>query len=258
MYIIYQEYELKSVPYKRKLFDLYVFQKSPYSMLLWRYSKICNSTQIQIGQFIHLTSLFYRQWTKCIVLYANAVVQPSVQHYSCFMAWKSKVHTWCRNCHFCINAPMWREKRWLQGIFDPPSYIILFQTIHYSPVHLVESVGYCGLCTWGSVLHESVMPMSCIANLLLRARFVMMPAPSIKLWAIAGYRLLHSHAQVIISYWLAKVNSQEYNRRRIKFIIFYLNVYCILQQSGIPLKSRDIDRLIEMLDKDGDGEIDYR
>ena len=66
--IINQEYELKRVPYKRKLIDLYVFQKSPYSMLLfWRYSKICNSTPIQIGQFIHLTSLFYRQWTKCIV-----------------------------------------------------------------------------------------------------------------------------------------------------------------------------------------------
>ena len=54
-------------------------------------------------------------------LYANAVVQPSVQHYSCYMAWKTKVHTWCRDCHLCINAPMWREKRWLQGIFDPPS-----------------------------------------------------------------------------------------------------------------------------------------
>ena len=56
-------------------------------------------------------------------LYANAVVQPSVQHYSCYMTWKTKVHTWCRYCHLCINAPMWREKRWLQGIFDPPSYV---------------------------------------------------------------------------------------------------------------------------------------
>ena len=55
-------------------------------------------------------------------LYANAVVQPSVQHYPCYMAWKTKVHTWCRHCHLCINAPMWREKRWLQGIIDPPSY----------------------------------------------------------------------------------------------------------------------------------------
>ena len=55
-------------------------------------------------------------------LYANAVVQPSVQHCPCYMAWKTKVHTWCRHCHFCINAPMWREKRWLQGFFDPPSY----------------------------------------------------------------------------------------------------------------------------------------
>ena len=68
MYIIYQEYELKRIPYKRELFDLYVFQKSPHSMLLfWRYSKICNSTPIQIGQFMHPTSLFYWQWSKCIV-----------------------------------------------------------------------------------------------------------------------------------------------------------------------------------------------
>ena len=59
-------------------------------------------------------------------LYANAVVQPSVQHCPCYMAWKTKVHTWCRHCHLCINAPMWREKRWLQGIIDPPSYLFIF------------------------------------------------------------------------------------------------------------------------------------
>ena len=58
-------------------------------------------------------------------LYANAVVQPSVQHCSCYMVWKTKVHTWCRHYHLCINAPMWREKRWLQGIIDPPSYLCL-------------------------------------------------------------------------------------------------------------------------------------
>ena len=60
--------------------------------------------------------------SKMHCLYANAVVQPSVQHCPCYMAWKTKVHTWCRHCHICINAPMWREKRWLQGIIDPPSY----------------------------------------------------------------------------------------------------------------------------------------
>ena len=58
--------------------------------------------------------------SKMHCLYANAVVQPSVQHCPCYMAWKTKVHTWCRHCHFCINAPMWKEKRWLQGIIDPP------------------------------------------------------------------------------------------------------------------------------------------
>ena len=85
-------------------------------------AKYGDSTPIQIGQFMHPTSLFYWQWSKCIVFYANVVVQPSVQHYSCYMAWKTKDHTWCRYCHLCINAPMWREKRWLQGIIDPPSY----------------------------------------------------------------------------------------------------------------------------------------
>ena len=60
------------------------------------------------------------------LFYANAVVQPSVQHYSCYMAWKTKDHTWCRYCHLCINAPMWREKRWLHRIIDPPSYNIMF------------------------------------------------------------------------------------------------------------------------------------
>ena len=118
IYIICQECELKRILYKRELIGLYVFQKSPYSMLLfWRYSKICNITQSRIGQFINLTSLFYRQWTKCIVF--MLIVQPSVQHYSCYMAWKTKVHTWCRDCHLCINAPMWRGKKMVARNFWP-------------------------------------------------------------------------------------------------------------------------------------------
>ena len=56
-------------------------------------------------------------------LYPNAVVQPSAQHCPSYMAWKTKVHSWCRPCYLCINAPMWREKRWLQGLFDTPSYV---------------------------------------------------------------------------------------------------------------------------------------
>ena len=68
-------------------------------------------------------------------LYANAVVQPSMQHYSCYMAWKTKVHTWCRYCHLCINAPMWREKWWLQGIFDRPSYVWWFISGNCNLVH---------------------------------------------------------------------------------------------------------------------------
>ena len=68
-------------------------------------------------------------------LYANAVVQPSVQHSPCYMAWKAKVHTWFRHCHLCINAPMWREKRWWQGLFDPPSYncdYLQHSTFHFN------------------------------------------------------------------------------------------------------------------------------
>ena len=55
--------------------------------------------------------------------YVNAVVQPSVQHCPCYMAWKTKVRTWCRHCHLC---PCEEKKRWLQGLFDPPSYISQF------------------------------------------------------------------------------------------------------------------------------------
>ena len=73
--------------------------------------------------------------SKMHCLYANAVVQPSVQHWPCYMAWKTKVHTWCRHCHLCINALMWREKRWLQGIIDPPSYIMNWAVVLMPPQH---------------------------------------------------------------------------------------------------------------------------
>ena len=72
--------------------------------------------------------------SKMHCLYANAVVQPSVQHWPCYMAWKPKIHTWCRHCHLCINALMWREKRWLQGIIDPPSY---HKRLHSDPTQNV-------------------------------------------------------------------------------------------------------------------------
>ena len=43
-------------------------------------------------------------------LYANTVVQPSVQHCPCYMTWKTKVHTWCRHCQFCIMHPCEEKK----------------------------------------------------------------------------------------------------------------------------------------------------
>ena len=65
----------------------------------------------------------------------------------------------------------------------------------YTPVHLaelVETVDY----IWDDALHAAVTHMFCITHLLLCACFVMMPAPSTKLCAIASYSLFHSHTQV--------------------------------------------------------------
>ena len=87
MYIIFQEYWLKRVPYKTKLIGLYVFQKLLNSMLLfWRNSKICNSTPnpdwtIYTPHFSILLAV-----VKMHCLYDNAIVQPSVQYSSCYMA----------------------------------------------------------------------------------------------------------------------------------------------------------------------------
>ena len=78
-------------------------------------------------------------------LYANAIVQPSVQHCPCYMTRKTKVHTWCRHCHLCINAPMWSEKRWLQRLFDLPLYNGIIS--HGAPV------GILGVLPWGFAHH---------------------------------------------------------------------------------------------------------
>ena len=80
---------------------------------------------VVFSQFKFPANLAQLAVPKMHCLYANAVVQPSVQHCPGYMAWKTKVHTWCRRCHLCINAPMWREKRWLQGLFDLPSYFLI-------------------------------------------------------------------------------------------------------------------------------------
>ena len=52
-------------------------------------------------------------------------------------------------------------------------------------------------CVWDGSLYAAVTRTLCIENLLLRARFVVTPAPGIKLCAIAAFRLFHSHAQVL-------------------------------------------------------------
>ena len=51
-------------------------------------------------------------------------------------------------------------------------------------------------CVWDGVLYAADTRTLCIVHLLLHAWFVMTPAPSITLCAIASYSLLHSDAQV--------------------------------------------------------------
>ena len=80
IYFTIQEYKSKRLSHKRKLTDSYLFQKSLNSTLLFRrYIKICNSTPIKVRQYApHLSTLEAVFEMHC--LYANAVVQPSVQH----------------------------------------------------------------------------------------------------------------------------------------------------------------------------------
>ena len=56
------------------------------------------------------------------------------------------------------------------------------------------------------------------AHLLLHGHFVTMPTPSIQLCAFASHYLLHSHKQVVISYWLDK-GEQEYSCKVVKCIV---------------------------------------
>ena len=64
-----------------------------------------------------------------------------------------------------------------------------------STVHFVVIVGNCGR----DILHAAVTHTLCIARLLLRAGFIMMPAPSIKLCKMQ-VTVSPTHAQVMISY----------------------------------------------------------
>ena len=132
IHIIYHEYESKRVPHTQKKINwfIYISKITLFPLLFWRYSKLCNSTPNPSWTiYAHHFSIL-QAVRKIHCLYANAIVQPSLQHCACCMAWKTNVHTWCRHCHLCTNAPMWREKRWLQGLFDPPSYMLFYIDFH--------------------------------------------------------------------------------------------------------------------------------
>ena len=85
---------------------------------------------------------------------------------------------------------------------------VLQRWTFYTPFHLVKSVRNCGVCMRRCLSCSSYAHI-CIAYLLLQACFVMTPPPSIKLFSVASYRLFHSHIQVIISYWLDEVDSEQ-------------------------------------------------
>ena len=113
----------KRVPHKRKIIDLYVFQKSLYSMYSFlRYIKICNTTPIQVGRFMHLTSLVFGQCSKCIVF----MLMPK-----CNQACITVHITWYKRQRLVLSIdtatfvwihPEKGETRWLPGLTDPPSF----------------------------------------------------------------------------------------------------------------------------------------
>ena len=95
-------------------------------MYLWKRRKIWTSFSCLVllkcyhmvfSQFTFSANLAQLVVPKMHCLYANAVVQLSMQHFPCYMAWKTKVYTWCRYYHLCINAPMWRDKKMVARTF---------------------------------------------------------------------------------------------------------------------------------------------
>ena len=82
--------------------------------ICWRFScdQFCSLSYIAITCYLH------SEWTSCPI---SSQIKSFTIHFGCtsfkptsrlYAAWKTKDHTWCRYCHLCINAPMWREKRW--------------------------------------------------------------------------------------------------------------------------------------------------
>ena len=88
--------------------------------------------------------------------------------------------------------------------------------VYYTPIYLVESVENGGLCvrrclacsSYANVMYR--VTAACNANVMYRGlaitRLIKMPAPGIKLCAIAGYRLFHFFFTGFNFYWLDEVN----------------------------------------------------
>ena len=67
----------------------------------------------------------------------------------------------------------------------------------YTPVHLVESVENYALCMRRCLLCSSNMNVTHCALAFTHVQIILTPVPSNELWAIASYRLFHSHGQVV-------------------------------------------------------------
>ena len=109
---------------------------------------------IQVGWFRHLIPLDYRQCPKCIVF----MLMPL-----CNQACNTAHVTWYERQRFLLDVdtttfvemhPCEEKKRWLQGLFDPPSYMTLEvftgineYTLTWNPVQSEVSNTMCGIET---------------------------------------------------------------------------------------------------------------
>ena len=103
--------------------------------LFQRYIEICNSTLIQVGSFLHLTSLIFRQCPKCIVV----ILMPK-----CNQVFNTVHATWHEKQRFIVvhgdtatlnsfKGTHVKRKKMIAGTFWPPNYIY---TMYYHILHI--------------------------------------------------------------------------------------------------------------------------
>ena len=102
-------------------------QKSRYSMLLFlRYIKICNSTPNPGWTLFVLRFSSFQAVSKTHCLYANAVVQPSVQHCPCYHGVKDKGSYLISTLPSLYKCTHVKRNKMVARIFWPPLVISCF------------------------------------------------------------------------------------------------------------------------------------